>query len=126
MTHGLAPDPDDSWPGPPGPGDSCRGAGGSRDLHLENFNLSNGGKDLISEATLTLTYGRRYGLVGRNGTGVCVWGGERWASGAQRNRCVCGGGDGLVGRNGTGLCGVCVWGGVYGLMGHNMTGRVEG
>jgi hypothetical protein len=28
-----------------------------------------GGKDLIADATLMLAFGRRYGLVGRNGTG---------------------------------------------------------
>jgi hypothetical protein len=41
-----------------------------RDLHLENFNVSNGGRDLIEDASVTLAYGRRYGLVGRNGTGA--------------------------------------------------------
>ncbi|KAL6757773.1 ABC transporter family protein [Haematococcus lacustris] len=45
------------------------GGGGSRDLHLDNFNVSNGGKDLIEDASVMLAYGRRYGLVGRNGTG---------------------------------------------------------
>jgi len=45
------------------------GGGGCRDLHLENFSVSNGGKDLIEDATLMLAFGRRYGLVGRNGTG---------------------------------------------------------
>jgi hypothetical protein len=29
----------------------------------------NGGKDLIVDASMTLAYGRRYGLIGRNGTG---------------------------------------------------------
>lgn len=46
-----------------------RGGYGSKDLHLENFSISNGGKELISDATVTLSFGRRYGLVGRNGTG---------------------------------------------------------
>lgn len=45
------------------------GSGGSRDIHLENFSLSNGGAELIENASLTLAYGRRYGLIGRNGTG---------------------------------------------------------
>ncbi|GAX81005.1 hypothetical protein CEUSTIGMA_g8440.t1 [Chlamydomonas eustigma] len=45
------------------------GASGCRDIHLEDFNVSNGGKDLIADATLMLAFGRRYGLVGRNGTG---------------------------------------------------------
>jgi hypothetical protein len=41
-----------------------------RDVSLDNFSVSNGGKDLISDATLMLAFGRRYGLVGRNGTGA--------------------------------------------------------
>mmetsp|Transcript_18986 Transcript_18986/g.32470 ORF Transcript_18986/g.32470 Transcript_18986/m.32470 type:complete len:755 (+) Transcript_18986:110-2374(+) len=45
------------------------GGGGARDLHLDNFNVSNGGKELIEDASLMLAFGRRYGLVGRNGTG---------------------------------------------------------
>ncbi|GJM87492.1 hypothetical protein PR202_ga03452 [Eleusine coracana subsp. coracana] len=40
-----------------------------RDIHMENFNVTVGGRDLIQEATITLAYGRHYGLVGRNGTG---------------------------------------------------------
>ena len=46
------------------------GGGGSRDLHLENFSVSNGGRELIEDANVTLAYGRRYGLIGRNGTGA--------------------------------------------------------
>ena len=45
------------------------GSGGSRDIHLENISVSNGGEELVSDASLTLSHGRRYGLVGRNGTG---------------------------------------------------------
>ena len=45
------------------------GGGGSRDVHLDRICVSNGGEDLISDASLTLAAGRRYGLVGRNGTG---------------------------------------------------------
>ncbi|MEW5303775.1 MAG: hypothetical protein WDW36_006434 [Sanguina aurantia] len=46
-----------------------KGSGGSKDLHLDDFNVSNGGKDLIQDATVTMAWGRRYGLIGRNGTG---------------------------------------------------------
>ncbi|KXZ48205.1 hypothetical protein GPECTOR_29g111 [Gonium pectorale] len=46
-----------------------KGGGGARDVHLENFSLSNGGKELVSDATVMLAFGRRYGLIGRNGTG---------------------------------------------------------
>jgi ATP-binding cassette subfamily F protein 3 len=45
------------------------GAGGSRDIHLQNFSVSNGGAELLEDADLLLAYGRRYGLIGRNGTG---------------------------------------------------------
>ncbi|KAK9827792.1 hypothetical protein WJX74_002330 [Apatococcus lobatus] len=45
------------------------GGGGSKDLQLENFSVSNGGAELIEDASLSLAHGRRYGLVGRNGTG---------------------------------------------------------
>ncbi|KAL2543794.1 ABC transporter F family member 3 [Forsythia ovata] len=40
-----------------------------RDIHMENFNISVGGRDLIADGCVTLSYGRHYGLVGRNGTG---------------------------------------------------------
>ncbi|XP_010553564.1 PREDICTED: ABC transporter F family member 3 [Tarenaya hassleriana] len=40
-----------------------------RDIHMENFNISVGGRDLIVDETITLAFGRHYGLVGRNGTG---------------------------------------------------------
>ncbi|KAL4651312.1 hypothetical protein ACB092_01G150900 [Castanea dentata] len=45
--------------------------GGStvKDIHMENFNISVGGRDLIVDGTVTLSFGRHYGLVGRNGTG---------------------------------------------------------
>lgn len=46
-----------------------RGKLGTRDIHLEDVTVSNGGQDLIEGGTLTLANGRRYGLVGRNGTG---------------------------------------------------------
>lgn len=38
-------------------------------IKMENFSVSNGGKELIQDATLMLAQGRRYGLIGRNGTG---------------------------------------------------------
>eukprot|EP00898_Chlorokybus_atmophyticus_P008045 jgi/Chlat1/8241/Chrsp77S07670 len=40
-----------------------------RDIHLNNFTITVAGKDLIESASITLAFGRRYGLVGRNGTG---------------------------------------------------------
>ena len=45
------------------------GSSGSGDIHLENFSVSNGGAELVTNASLTLAAGRRYGLIGRNGTG---------------------------------------------------------
>ncbi|KAL9319521.1 hypothetical protein ACSQ67_011360 [Phaseolus vulgaris] len=40
-----------------------------KDIHMENFNISVGGQDLIVDGCVTLSFGRHYGLVGRNGTG---------------------------------------------------------
>lgn len=40
-----------------------------KDVKIENFDISFGGKVILSNATLTLVFGRRYGLVGRNGIG---------------------------------------------------------
>lgn len=40
-----------------------------RDIKLENFDISFGDRVLLTGADLTLAYGRRYGLCGRNGYG---------------------------------------------------------
>jgi len=45
------------------------GTNNSKDIVLENFDISYGEKVLIKAATVTLSYGRRYGFVGRNGLG---------------------------------------------------------
>lgn len=45
------------------------GNNNSKDIHLENFDISYGEKVLIRGADVTLAYGRRYGFVGRNGLG---------------------------------------------------------
>lgn len=34
---------------------------GAKDIHLENFNVSVGGRELIKEGTVTLSFGRHYG-----------------------------------------------------------------
>jgi len=49
--------------------DRSEGGSTSRDIHLENFDISFGEKVLIRGADVTLVYGRRYGFVGRNGLG---------------------------------------------------------
>ncbi|XP_022110204.1 ATP-binding cassette sub-family F member 3-like [Acanthaster planci] len=41
----------------------------AKDIRIENIDLAFGDKVLLKEADLTLTYGRRYGFVGRNGAG---------------------------------------------------------
>lgn len=46
-----------------------RGGGVVGNIKLENFSVGNGGKELIQDGELLLAVGRRYGLVGRNGTG---------------------------------------------------------
>lgn len=40
-----------------------------KDVKLESIDISIGTKQLLSSADLTMSYGRRYGLVGRNGIG---------------------------------------------------------
>ncbi|CAH2351673.1 protein Gcn20p [[Candida] railenensis] len=52
------------------PIDFGSGAGKSKDIKLDNFDLYVGeGQRILSDASLTLAYGRRYGLVGQNGIG---------------------------------------------------------
>jgi ATP-binding cassette, subfamily F, member 2 len=41
----------------------------SRDIKIEQFNLSFHGRVLIENATIELNYGQRYGLLGANGSG---------------------------------------------------------
>lgn len=44
----------------------------SRDVHIESYSLSFHGRLLIENATFSLNYGQRYGLLGENGSGkVC-------------------------------------------------------
>jgi ATP-binding cassette subfamily F protein 3 len=40
-----------------------------KDVRLTNFDISYGGKKILTNADVSLVYGRRYGLVGRNGVG---------------------------------------------------------
>jgi ATP-binding cassette, subfamily F, member 3 len=40
-----------------------------KDIHVSNFNITFGGQILLENADLRIVYGRRYGLVGRNGIG---------------------------------------------------------
>ncbi|KZT08969.1 P-loop containing nucleoside triphosphate hydrolase protein [Laetiporus sulphureus 93-53] len=41
----------------------------SKDIHLTNVDVNFGSNRILSGASLTLAYGRRYGLIGRNGVG---------------------------------------------------------
>ena len=41
----------------------------SKDIHLTNIDVNFGSNRILSGASLTLAYGRRYGLIGRNGVG---------------------------------------------------------
>lgn len=43
--------------------------GKSKEIKIENFDIAFGDRVLLKSANLTLSYGRRYGLVGRNGIG---------------------------------------------------------
>ncbi|TLS24000.1 hypothetical protein PpBr36_08561 [Pyricularia pennisetigena] len=44
-------------------------AGKSKDIKVENTDVSIGGTRILTDTTLTLSYGHRYGLVGNNGVG---------------------------------------------------------
>lgn len=41
----------------------------SRDLKIESYSLNYHGRVLIDNATIELNFGRRYGLIGANGSG---------------------------------------------------------
>ena len=41
----------------------------TKDIRIENFDISFGDHVLLRGANLTLIYGKRYGMVGRNGLG---------------------------------------------------------
>ncbi len=41
----------------------------SKDIQLDNFDISYGGHVILKDASLSLSFGRRFGLVGRNGIG---------------------------------------------------------
>ena len=41
----------------------------SKDIKIDSFDVSIGGKRILSDTSLTLAYSRRYGLVGQNGIG---------------------------------------------------------
>lgn len=41
----------------------------SKDIKVDNIDISIGGKRITTDTSLTLAYGRRYGLVGQNGIG---------------------------------------------------------
>lgn len=45
------------------------GTSREKDIHVNNFNITYGGHILLEGADLRLVYGRRYGLIGRNGVG---------------------------------------------------------
>lgn len=45
------------------------GNNNTKDIRIENFDIAYGEKVLLKGADMTLTYGRRYGMVGRNGLG---------------------------------------------------------
>jgi ABC-type molybdenum transport system ATPase subunit/photorepair protein PhrA len=49
----------------------------ARDLKIDKFSVSMHGTELIKDTLLELSHGRRYGLIGLNGTGktvrLCFW-----------------------------------------------------
>jgi ATP-binding cassette subfamily F protein 3 len=59
--------------------DPHAGKGKPKDIRLENFDISFGGRKILSGANLTLAHGRRYGLIGRNGIGKSTLGSPRYS-----------------------------------------------
>merc|ERR1712106_147965 len=47
----------------------AKGDCNTKDIRIENFDVAFGNRVLITSATVTLAYGRRYALAGRNGLG---------------------------------------------------------
>lgn len=47
----------------------AKGTNKTTDIRIENFDIAYGDRVLLSNADVTLAFGRRYGLVGRNGLG---------------------------------------------------------
>lgn len=45
------------------------GVNKTQDIRIENFDVAYGDRVLLQAADLTLAFGRRYGLIGRNGLG---------------------------------------------------------
>lgn len=45
------------------------GVNKTQDIRIENFDVAYGDRVLLHGADLTLAFGRRYGLIGRNGLG---------------------------------------------------------
>lgn len=45
------------------------GGSNEKDIHVHNFNITYGGSLLLEGADLKLVFGRKYGLIGRNGVG---------------------------------------------------------
>jgi ATP-binding cassette, subfamily F, member 3 len=55
----------------------------SKDIKVDNIDISIGGKRILTDTNLTLAYGRRYGLVGQNGIGRLPADLAKWPSVAQ-------------------------------------------
>jgi ATP-binding cassette, subfamily F, member 3 len=43
-----------------------------KDIHVHNFGIEIGGLVLLEGADLKLSFGRKYGLTGKNGIGKCA------------------------------------------------------
>jgi ATP-binding cassette subfamily F protein 3 len=50
-------------------GSNTQGQAKSKDIKLEGIDVAIGGLRILTDTNLTLAYGRRYGLVGKNGVG---------------------------------------------------------
>lgn len=58
----------------------------SRDIHIDSYTLSFHGRLLIENASVTLNYGQRYGLLGENGSGKVSGSVTKLASSSRSRR----------------------------------------
>ena len=47
--------------------------GGCKDIELDNFSLTIGGRTLLDSTNVKILHGKKYGLIGRNGIGKTVF-----------------------------------------------------
>lgn len=62
----------------------------STDVHISSLSLTFHGQELLADTSLELNSGRRYGLIGLNGTGKSPWHTMLLVSAISIHRCILG------------------------------------